>query len=115
MSDENKLDRYFKFKIGQIVRHKIAGRSEDQPADVKRNYIWAPADKKVKFMILTRTLEECVGGLQMHYQCRGVSPDGNLITGSVNIDELELIATGPFEYPPPDPSNEKGSTAGSAT
>ena len=103
------LDSYFKFKIGQIVRHKIAGRSEDEPPGVKRNYIWASAEKKMKYMIRTRVLEECVGGLQMHYHCRGVSPDGGCTTGSVEIDELELVATGPFEYATPDPSNQKGS------
>lgn len=76
---ESKLDAQFKFRIGEIVRHKTVKPSE------------AP------FLVVSRGLDECEGGVQNFYWCRqgvvsqpmSITPTG-ISRDLLRVGEVEL-------------------------
>lgn len=77
----------FKFKIGEIVYHRLRHSSEFNPEK----------EKKTPILILERVAQECHGGVQKHYMCRlGTSTGSVPMTFEPNklfqFSELELEA-----------------------
>lgn len=82
------MDSMFKFKIGDIVRHKVSLEKEDGP------YI---ASNSVRFLITERVLQQCCGGLQPQYRCRGALPHGVVDQqSSYLMFDYELEPSKPF-------------------
>ena len=71
-------DVAFRFRIGDVVDHKIALQTPDAQ----------------RFIILARLTEECSGGTQRHYVTRGVMPQGfsaGAVTGGdIRFHEFEV-------------------------
>jgi len=72
-----KLDEFFKFKIGETVRHIVNKKQDDE-------------GKGHVLFIAGRTIEQCPGGEQFHYNCRVVNDNG-IGTNQVIFNEVELI------------------------
>lgn len=100
------LNDVFKFKIGDVVRHRISGMAEDPPEGERTRYFSSSTDRKTRFIILERILQECHGGIQRNYNCRAVGSEGQMADKCINASELELVACTPFEYPPLLPKDE---------
>ncbi len=78
----------FTFQIGQIVYHRLAVQNDYHP-DKK------PA--RTPLLIIERVVTECVGGVQLSYNCRlGCSANGSTVTMQpdrmFNFNEIELEA-----------------------
>lgn len=74
---ENEVDKFFKFKIGDRVRH-IARTSEFMEGKVE------------DIFIVQRMLEQCPGGIQLHYTCRALGDEG-MATNLIRFNEVELV------------------------
>ncbi len=76
----------FKFKIGDIVYHKLKTSSEYKPEQIQ----------KTPLLIIERMAQECHGGVQLKYLCRvGTSASRGLTFDPSNnyvMMEMELEA-----------------------
>lgn len=74
----------FKFEIGQFV-----SRIQDFNEIVRYNKL-VKYDKRLipQFMVISRIMEECYGGIQLHYQVRAVAGNTEILT---RWSEIELI------------------------
>jgi len=76
----------FKFGIGDIVYHKLPSKAD----------LIIKEAEKTPFFVLERILQECPGGIQIHYKCRcGYFGKGMNVEPSNIYDfneiELEII------------------------
>jgi len=60
----------FRFAIGDLVRHKasISTRMDTRPSYMSRT---------LGYIIIGRVIDECSGGTQLFYRCRGVVTAGD--------------------------------------
>lgn len=77
----------FQFEVGDVVA--IA----DAP-DVEESY-----ERIQRWKIVERLLQECPGGIQRHYTCKGFSRFGMVHKDYVKFNEIELKASKGFEKP----------------
>jgi hypothetical protein len=96
----------FRFKIGDLVVHKDAlalwegGFREDweQQKKEKREYRLIRINPPTAFRVLERLTQECYGGTQRFYDCRGVRDYGPEARAKDNtpirFTEIEVV-----EYP----------------
>ena len=80
------LDEYFRFKIGELVIHKML---TIQPIEQPEWPNIGTADK-VCMCISERLLHECSGGVQKTYGVRQVNPRGGCASDPFRINEIEL-------------------------
>ena len=78
----------FKFQIGQIVYHRLMIPNEYHPEK---------KPSRTPFLIIERIATECIGGIQLGYNCRlGTSSNTGLATVLPErlfpINEIELEA-----------------------
>ncbi len=78
------IDALFKFKVGQIVQSVFTPDSQEE----KEKIPWARSFQS--YQIIERLLQECSGGVQKHYLCRGGAADGSLTKDYIRLNELEL-------------------------
>ena len=67
-----KLDEFFKFKIGETVVHVSNAK-----------------EKPVVLFIVNRQIEQCPGGVQLHYICRHID-EGFISIQYIKCNEIEL-------------------------
>ena len=84
MADVKALDKFFKFKLGEIVQcmggfHKL--ENKDFPGD------WSI--KRCKLQIVERSIQNCPGGYQIHYSVRHHMVD-SFGTKYIQFNEIEL-------------------------
>lgn len=75
------MDFGFKFEIGQTVKHVA------QDLSPKYRVQWQREESQ--WFIVSRLLEQCPGGVQRHYVCRGVSSYG-VVADYIKFNEVEL-------------------------
>lgn len=81
---EDEVDKLFKFKVGGTVKHVASNiRSEKGGTAV--------------FFIVERLLQQCPGGIQIHYDGRHIFEDGGVSIRVIRVNEIELE-----EYNPED-------------
>ena len=85
------MSQLFKFKIGETVCQKVWVDGIRCEADLNGpaasyNRVGAP----VGFMVVGRVLEECHGGVQLHYRLSGTTSGGEP-ADHVTRSELELV------------------------
>lgn len=92
----------FKFKIGDVVRHKLSAnqtqRGGDRWLDDGEN-----KHNECRAIIVTRHLEEGHGGVQRKYSTRIVYSTGGVSLDIILFHEEELVLSEPF---PPNPPSE---------
>lgn len=76
-------DYGFKFAIGDIVKVKGTVSSDG-------------GSRSVRFVVTSRQLNQCTGGIQRYYECRGITPDGPTAGSYVGLNEVELEPSEPF-------------------
>lgn len=80
-----------KFKVGDVVEPKVsAGVKHD-----KRAIMYGP-DQRYRYLVLEACTQECHGGVQLFYRCRGVSPYGRADPELRSFYEPELVLSRPF-------------------
>lgn len=84
-----KLMTGFKFKIGQTVQHAAAVEWEIDEQK-KDNFDWPSRNTEQRWFIIERIAQECPGGVQRHYVCRGVSRNGSVTKELHKFNEVEL-------------------------
>jgi hypothetical protein len=78
----------FKFEIGQIVKHRLAGVEKAEILDTWKPYIKDPTKATATPLFITaRLFEECPGGIQKFYAVRG-----NNMAEILKLHEEELEA-----------------------
>ncbi len=87
-------DNGFKFSLGATVRHVTAGEPMSEKESQKT---WGNPDREQRWFVLERLLQECPGGIQRHYVCRGVTRNGGITSGSYKFLEQELQESEPFK------------------
>lgn len=87
------LDGLFKFKVGDVVRH-VVGADFDAADSCWPNNVSAQ-----RFIIVERLVQQCPGGIQLHYKLKGGSPEGGVTTNAWDVLEHELVISQPFEKP----------------
>lgn len=75
----------FKFKIGDVVRHKVSGPG---------------GCRQVRFLVLAQQLHIGQGATDNLYVCRGVSRDGGFTSRLIDLFEEELVLSEPFTDKP---------------
>jgi len=105
----SELDKFFKFRIGEVVTHVTALPLPDVPPapppeeiearrQWRRTYGCYPGVAvEPSLVVLGRLLEECYGGVQAHYVCRVDSVTEK--DHKVQYSEIELR-----RKTPPDPA-----------
>jgi hypothetical protein len=87
----------FKFEIGQIVTTKeslaawVASRALMKPKDIEFNNSMGKHLAPIRLTIGQREMEECPGGIQLHYNCMYWASNGYMGT---KFNEIMLV-----EYP----------------
>lgn len=87
----------FKFDIGQTVEHISsaewrAEKTDSQVEDLVNR--WGSRSDQ-RWFIVERYSQECPGGVQKHYVCRGVG-FGSIVTKEYfKFNEIELVAIKP--------------------
>lgn len=96
----------FRFKIGDIVRHKAAdtmdasGFESRKDGDAIKKFRWG-GSRGTRYIILGRIIEECHGGIQRHYRCRLVSAEGSVPYQAplvIDFAEFEVEAHEPVKH-----------------
>jgi hypothetical protein len=90
----------YKFEVGDTVTHAAAAswRAEDQAkkedGDQEKGLrLWGDSySPEQRWFIVERHLQECPGGVQKHYTCRGVSRGGSVTKDYFRFNEIELAA-----------------------
>ncbi len=74
----------FKFELGQCLRHKA------EPSNIR-------------LFVVGRVMEECGGGVQLHYRCRIIQRESGMIGNTTAVEryplqflEIELVESAPF-------------------
>jgi len=82
----------FAFNVGDIVRLKI---SQNQ---TQAGWSMAPRHNEMRGMVVCRLYDECVGGIQRHYDVRWIRATGEPAGNGVPLrhQEIELIPSEPF-------------------
>lgn len=81
----------FKFKIGQTVFHTAAATWEaEEIAEGDRKNWPRGFFSEQRWFIIERMTQECPGGVQKHYVCRGVSRSGGVTKEFFKFNEIEL-------------------------
>ena len=70
----------FKYQIGDVLIHKALNWLQTKTS----------AQTFVQIVVLERLAQECPGGVQLHYNCRIVGPDGQLCSDKC-LHEHELM------------------------
>jgi len=90
----NQMDSIFKYKVGDVLRHSAVdeariskGRRSNKKDDSWDAYAY---DTRLRYVVRERILQECHGGVQLHYVCRHVSNDGSIYPDCVQLAEHEL-------------------------
>lgn len=96
MADPGSITVQFKFKVGDVVSHKVAhsifisrGRNFEGGKEV---FAWA-RDNRVVGIVLSRLVDQCSGGVQVSYRVRFVQPNGTPLLnppGWYDLHEHEL-------------------------
>ena len=83
MADIKLLDKFFKFKVGEMLAHRgsIAHVKDILPYRFSH----------VRYVIVGREIEQCSGGIQIFYTVRGNGENG-LSLQIIRINEVEFIA-----------------------
>ena len=69
----------FKFKLGDTVTHAVLANVKSDAGN--------RLPPTARWFVVSRLLEECPGGAQKHYRCRGVSRSGSVVASSVDFLE----------------------------
>lgn len=80
----------FKFSIGQTVKHIATATWETEKQDVSIKWV-LPSNIEQRWFILERHSQECPGGVQLHYTCRGVVRGGGITKECFRFNEVELM------------------------
>ena len=81
----------FKFAIGDVVRLAISARQKNTSKYVNKPH------EEVRGTIVERIMTECSGGIQRSYAIRFVQSNGNFLDKLYHFNEIELVASEPFE------------------
>lgn len=80
----------FKHRIGDIVAVRGSCTTTTQERLSFRQ------DQPTRYVVLERHAQQCPGGVQLHYKCRGVTPDGHIVVAPLMFLEIELEPSDPF-------------------
>jgi hypothetical protein len=87
------MDFGFTFRIGDWV--KLVG-TQARPLPTAKSWADDFLRRETRYLVVSRMLEQCYGGTQRHYFCRGVS--GTEISRELlRFSEMELLASEPFD------------------
>lgn len=85
------MDIKFKYEIGQTVFHTAAATWEAEEVKDDEKRLWARGFySEQRWFIIERMAQECPGGVQKHYVCRGVSRNGSVTKEFFKFNEIEL-------------------------
>ncbi len=94
------LDHLFDLKIGSFVRMIGWKKPEPVKEDDAHKLILSGRDSRYwdKMQVIERTLQECPGGVQIHYTCRPITERGAFSKdlyrfNTIEIEEVETIET----------------------
>ena len=85
------MDRLCRFKIGDTVA--MIGRQMASSNSKDRNR-WS-SENEMRFRVVARRIDECYGGIQVHYTIRGITKLGNF-GDLLNVLEIEVERMEPF-------------------
>lgn len=83
----------YKFNLGDTVTHVSAAQWEvdEQKKQDEEHHFWRPdRASEQRWFIVERQSQECPGGIQRHYTCRGVSRSGGVTKEFFRFNEIEL-------------------------
>lgn len=92
------FDDLFKFKIGELLCH-VGNKMAAKPAPGKYDY---PRRELARFIVLERLMQQCPGGVQLHYAVRFVTEEGHVCGENFRLNEIEVRAA-PVDIPAADP------------
>lgn len=87
----------YKFEVGDTVTHvaavnwEVQEQAKEKDKDEKGLAGWGRGYfSEQRWFIIERHLQECPGGVQKHYTCRGVSRGGVVTKDYFRFNEIEL-------------------------
>jgi hypothetical protein len=100
------LDKVFKFKVDDIVQPAALGDYAEVVTGMGKTskdgmQTWSTHlsfRDTLRYHVVERWIQQCHGGIQKHYHCRGVNAQGVIDKALYQFTEGELTIAAPFKY-----------------